>query len=74
MVDVAATRHHGVHQGQHLASGKRSTDTTGQVDHLVDQGFETKLDHQSGHQQQPGVGHQIRLIEGHLDAVDPARY
>jgi hypothetical protein len=51
-----------------------STDTTGQVDHLVDQVFEAKPDHQGGHQQQPGVSYQIRVIEGHLDAVDSAQY
>jgi hypothetical protein len=74
MVDVPASRHHGVHQGQDLASRKCSTDTTRQVDHVVDQSFETKPDHQGGHQQKPGVGHQVRVIEGHLDAVDSARY
>jgi hypothetical protein len=74
MVDVAAAGHHGVHQGQDLASRKRSTDTTRQFDHLVDQAFETEPDHQGGHQQQPGVGHQVGVIEGHLNAVDSARY
>jgi len=74
MVDVAAARHHGVHQGQHLASRKRSTNTTRQVDHLIDQAFETKPNPQGGHQQQPGIGYQVGVIEGHLDAVDSARY
>jgi hypothetical protein len=74
MVDVAATRHHGVHQRQHLASGKGATHPTRQVDHLVDQSFETKSDPQGGHQQQPGIGHQVRVIEGHRDPVDSARY
>jgi len=74
MIDVAAARHHGVHQGQHLASGQSSTDTTRQVDHVVDQALETKPDHQGGDQQQSRVGYQVGVIEGHLDAVDSARY
>jgi hypothetical protein len=41
MVDVAGSGHHGVHQGQHFAPGKCSTDTTRQVDNAVDQLLET---------------------------------
>ena len=74
MIDVAPTGSDGVDQGQDLASGKGSAHSSRQVDHLVDQAFETEPDHQCRHQQEPGVGHQIRLIEGHLDAVDSARY
>ena len=74
MVDVAPARRHGVDQGQHLASGKGTTDPTRQVDDLVDQALETETDSQGGHQQQPGIGHQVGVIEGHLDAVDSARY
>ena len=74
MIDVAAARHQGVHQGEHLASGERATDPAPEVDQVIDQAFETKPDHQCGHQQQPGIGHQVRVVEGHLDAVDSARY
>lgn len=74
VVDVAATRHHGVHQGQYLATRKCATHTTRQVDQVIDQAFETQSDHQRGHQQQPSVGHQMGVIEGHVDPVDSARY
>ncbi len=74
VVDVGATGRHGVHQGQHLASGQGPADRTGDVDSGVDQGFESETAHQCGHEQEPGVGHQIGLVEGHLDAVDSARY
>ena len=73
VVDVRPAGHHGVDQGQHLATGQRSSDASGEVDRRVDQALETEADDQRGHQQQPGVGHQIRLVEGHLDAVDSAR-
>jgi hypothetical protein len=49
-------------------------DPSRQVDRGVDQAFEPEPDDQRGHQQQPGIGHQIGLVEGHLDAVDSARY
>src|ERR1035437_4268584 len=71
---VAAPRRDGVDQGQHLASGKGTTDPARQVDDLVDKSFETETDPQGGHQQQPGIGYQVGVIEGHLDAVDSARY
>ena len=74
MVDVRTARRHGVHQRQHLAPGKRPADPARQVDHLVDQALEAEADHQRGHEHQTGVGHQIGLVEGHLDAVDSARY
>jgi hypothetical protein len=74
MVDVTGTCHHGVHQGEDLATGQRTTDPSGEVDRAIDQAFETEPHHQSGHQDQPGIGHQIRLVEGHLDPVDSARY
>src|ERR1035441_7656118 len=63
MVDVAPARRRGVDQGQHLASGKGTTNTTRQVDHLIDQSFETEPNPQGGHQQQPGIGHQVGVID-----------
>jgi hypothetical protein len=36
--------------------------------------FETQPLHQRGDEQQPGIGHQIRIVEGHGDPVDTARY
>jgi hypothetical protein len=40
----------------------------------IDETLEIEPADQRRHQQQSRIGHQIRLIEGHLDAVDPARY
>ena len=57
-----------------LAPGPGPADAAHQVDRGVDQLFETKAHHQGRHQQQPGVGHQVVLVEGHLNAVDSARY
>ena len=74
VVDVGTSRRHGVHQRQHLASRQSPTDTTREVDRGVDKALETEASDQRGHHQQPGVGHQIGLVEGHLDAVNSARY
>ena len=32
----------------------------------VDQGLQAQAGHQGGHHDQPGVGHQAWLVEGHL--------
>ena len=74
VVDVGTSRRHGVHERQHLASRQGPADTAREVDGGVDQAFQPEPHGQRGHQQQPGVGHQIGLVEGHLDAVDSARY
>ena len=74
VIDVGPARRHGVHEGQNLAARQSPADPARQVDHLVDQPLETEAAHQRGHQNQAGVGHQVGLVEGHLDAVDSARY
>ena len=74
VVDVAGPGHHGVYQGEHLASGLEATPFGGDVHQGVDEGLEPEPLHHCGHQQQPGVGDQIVLVEGHRDPVDPARY
>jgi len=74
VVDVTAAGHHRVHQREHLAAGPCPTDAPREIDGGVDQAFETKTGYQRGHQQQPGIGHQIGLVEGHVDPVDSARY
>ena len=74
VVDVRTTGHHGVDQGQHLATGPCTTDSSREIHGGVDQALETEASDQRRHQQQPGIGHQVRLVEGHADPVNPARY
>jgi hypothetical protein len=74
VVDVGAAGDDGVHQGQHLAPGQGAADPAHQANGGVDQLLDPKPGGQGGHQQQPGVGHQVLVVEGHLDAVDSARY
>ena len=40
----------------------------------VHQALQLEADGHGGDQQQPGVGHQVRVVEAHLDAVDGVRY
>jgi hypothetical protein len=74
VADVAGPGHHGMHQGQDLAAGTEPAGPVGEPDCGVDQGLQTQAGHQRGHQDQPGVGHQARLVENHLHPVNPARY
>jgi len=74
VIDVGPSRRHGVDQGEHLAPRTSATHAAREVDGGVDQAFETEADHQRGHEQQPGIGHQVGLVEGHLNVVDSARY
>ena len=43
-------------------------------DGRVAQVLEAKLAHQGGDEQQASIGDQIRVVEGHGDPVDSARY
>jgi len=74
VIDMGPARRHGVHERQDLPPRPGPTDTARQVDGGVDQAFETEADNQCGHQNHAGIGHQVGLVEGHLDAVDSARY
>ena len=74
VIDVGPARRHGVHERQDLPARPGPTDPAREVDGGIDQAFQSEPNGQSGHQQQPGIGHKIGLVEGHLDAVDSTRY
>jgi hypothetical protein len=74
VVDVGAAGDDGVHQGQHLAPRQSAADSAHQANGDVDEVLDAEAGGQRGHQQQPGVGHQVLVVEGHRDAVDSARY
>jgi hypothetical protein len=40
----------------------------------VAQVLETELGDQGGDEQEAGIGHQIRVVEGHRDPIGSARY
>jgi hypothetical protein len=70
----AGTGDHGVHQRQDLAARTKAPGAVGKANGGVYQRFKAHPGHQSGHHDQPGVGYQARVVEGHLDAVKTARY
>jgi len=74
VVDVAGTGHHGVDQGEDLSSRQCTADAATETDGGIDQALEIEPGDQGGDQQQPGIGHQVGLVEGHANPVDPARY
>ena len=74
VLDVGGTGHHGMHQGQHLAARRETAPGRGDAHSGVHQGFEAELSHHRGHQQQPSIGDEVALVEGHLIPVDAARY
>lgn len=74
VVDVGGPGHHGVHKGQYLAAGLEAAALRGDAHSGVHQGFEAELPHHCGRQQQPGIGDEVALVEGHLNPVDAARY
>ena len=71
---VAGPGHHGVHQRQDLAPRPEATDASAQLDRGVTEPLEPKPFGHGGNEHQAGIGHQVGLVEGHRDAVDPARY
>jgi hypothetical protein len=73
VVDVGRPRQDRRHQRQHLATGQCPTDSSPQAHNLVDEGFEPEADHQRGRDDQPAIGHESGVVEGHRDAVGHAR-
>ena len=74
VIDVGSSGQDRGHQRQHLATRTGPADPVDESNPLVHEGLETEPDHQRGRHDQPGVGHQRRVIEGHRHAVDRARY
>jgi len=74
MIDVRRTSDHRVDQGHHLATWAGATDPAEQLHRRVDDGFQTESMSERRDEQQPGVRHQIRIIEGDIDPVNRARY
>jgi hypothetical protein len=74
VADVAGTGDHGMHEGQYFAARLETRGPGGEVDRGVYQRFKAHPGHQRGHHDQPGVGYQSWVVEGHLDAVKTARY
>ncbi len=62
------------HRHPHVILNKGAAHTTHQAHGDVDEFFDPEAGGQRRHQQQPGVGHEMLVVEGHLDAVDSARY
>ena len=74
VVDVTATGHDGMDQGEHLAAWPSPTDPSAEAHGGVDQRLQAETEHQRAHEQEPGAGHQVRVVEAHHHAVDPMRY
>ena len=69
VIDVRASGQDRGHQGEHLAPRTRPADSADQSHRRIDQLFQPESDHQRRRQDQPGICHQARVIEGHLEAV-----
>jgi hypothetical protein len=74
VVDVRGPGDHSVDEGQDLAARCETTNAALEADGLVAQLLETEPAHQGSDEQQAGIGDKIRIIEGHGDPVDSARY
>lgn len=74
VVDVAGAGHHRVHQGHHLAAGACPANSPDQAHLGVHEALKLDTNGHGRDQQQPCVGHQVRLVEAHPYAVDGVRY
>ena len=59
---------------QDLATGTGTAHASTETDGGVHQPLETQSQHQRAYEDEPGVGHQVGVVEAHLNAVDPVRY
>ena len=74
VIDVRPTGEDRRDQSQDLAARVRAPDSAHEAHLGVDQRFEPEADYQRRRHDQPGIGDQRLIVEGHLDPIDPARY
>jgi len=73
VVDVGRSRQDCRHQGEHLSPRTCPADPTTQAHHLVHQRLKPQADYEGRRHEEPSVGNERRIIEGHADALDHAR-
>ena len=69
VVDAVAASQRGCHQGHHLVARVRPTRRVAQVEALLDQLRQAEVAGQGGGKDQPGIRHQVVVVEGDVDAV-----
>ena len=69
VVDAVAPSQRGGHQSQHLVARVRPPRGIAQVEALPDEFGQAEMPGQGGRKEQPGIGHQARIVEGDLDTV-----
>lgn len=74
VINVGSAQEDRVHQRQHLAARRSATDTTVESHRRIDQRLEIEPLTQRRGQQQPGVGDEIAVVEGDVNAVQGLRY
>ena len=74
VVDVGATGHDGVDQRQDLAPREGAADTSSETDSAVHQLLQAQAEDQGADKDQPGIGHQVGIVEAHPQTVDTVRY
>jgi hypothetical protein len=74
VVDVGGSGQDRGDEREHLAPRPGAADAARQPHQPVHQGLEPEAHHQRRRQHKPRVRHQRRIVEGHLDAIDRARY
>jgi hypothetical protein len=74
MVDVGSASEDRCDQREDLAARSRATDPIEEANFAVHECLEAEAHHQRRGHDKPGIGHQSRIVKGHPDPVDPARY
>ena len=74
VVDVRTAGRDRVDNRKHLPARSGSAHPSGEADGAVDQPFKIEPNDQRADQQQPGIRHQVRLVEPHPDPVHRMRY
>jgi hypothetical protein len=74
MIDMGSASENRGNQGEHFAAWSSTTDAINKTHLLVHKTLETEAHHQSRGHDQSGIGYQSRVVEGHSNPIDPARY
>ena len=73
VVDAVASRQRRGDEREHLVAGVRAARRGARIEVRLDELAQAGMRGEGGRQQQPRVGHQPRVVEGHTESVEGVR-
>ena len=70
VVDRVAARERGHDEREQLVAHVRPAGSPAQIEEPIDQSLQAQVESQGGRHEEPGIGHQVVVVEGRINPVD----